>query len=269
MWIEAFAASTIVKVSTSIRNYFWPDDIWAMSEADAGKILKTLVKSSPNIQRLDLCPHKTDFKSPSPNPRGSLLDPPSKLWFEYLAELPLLRHLSLTNGWLTYPSLVAISRLGTLESLDLHIGDFQGFGVPHDHEVDINSDLSDDAFHSLRKLSLSRTTDYGTDRFPTIPKLLRTITELEVHVSRGDEDYGNELPGRTVTSVFPWLIHAPHLKNLRALCSPGRGAPYAFDSLEDLDQMRPLPLQTVELEGVTLGKGQLGFDLDAIWPTVT
>lgn len=33
--------------------------------------------------------------------------------------------------------------------------------------------------------------------------------------------------------------------------------------------MTPLPLQTIELEGISLGKGQLAFDLGVIWPNVT
>lgn len=216
MWIRTCATSSIVEVSTSIRDCFVPNDSWAMSYASALETMDVVVRSCPNIQRLSLFPHLLHDRL-APDPWKPLASPSPKRWFDYLSELPSLRHLEVTNSWLTNISLVAISRLTSLETLDLHLGDFQGFGIPWG----INSDLSDDAFLSLCQLSLSCATSYAMDKFPTIPKLFKTMSELNVHISREEGDNEYISAGSSVTVIFPWVIHAPHLNILRALCPLG------------------------------------------------
>lgn len=264
MWIKTFGADTVVDVSTSIHEYFWPDNIWAMTYACSSETLESLVKRCANVRKLAICPHQICDNSLPYSPYRPPAERSPKLWFDYLTELPSLRHLEVTNGWLTYPCLMALSQLTSLESLDLHLGDFQGFGIPRD----INEEMSDDAFPSLRKLLLSRVSCYRISKFRTLPKLFRNITEFEAHLA--SKDGGFSTSGSSfILGIVPYLVHAPNLKTLRAIGDLYDTGPYRINSPKSLDIMAQLPLESVLLRTISLGKGRLAFNLGVIWPNVT
>lgn len=283
MWIMAFGSDTVRSVLLPRHR---GRNEWKFTYSTASTILDTLVQRCPNITKLSIYPQQdssdssatasldiystsSDGSTPSNTSTSAGISELPKWWYEYLRELPQLSYLSVTDGWLFRPCLIALSQLPNLHTLEFHSETI--FEVQESEVTD--SDLSNEAFSRLRQLSL-----HGLDQDDVvdvlgIQKLLRNITKFEFEHEMALNSF-EERDDWITYEFLPLLVNLPCLKDLRIkeTFSPHmveEDEIYMIAVPEILDVMAKLPLETVYLGSIHLGTTLLELELVSIWPNVT
>lgn len=231
----------------------------------ASGFLEAITKCCPNVEHLVL--HPCDIE----------LDHveyiPSQSWYRYIGVFQKLRRLSITEGWLDYPSLLALSRLPSLKDLDIWPGDLEGFDIPDD----LIRELPPGAFPALRGLALKNLHPFAIAEIFSIRVMFERITHLFIRFNPQELDISNHDGHSPALWRNSWIVHrflpllqnTPCLDNLGVEFSSSEDIVYRIGVPEVLDVMAKLPLRTVHLDHMHLGTGDFDFDLGSIWPKVT
>ncbi|KAG9124390.1 hypothetical protein FRC07_011804 [Ceratobasidium sp. 392] len=237
MWVGAFASPSLVNLEVTAADLAIAPSI---SYSATSFIMEYLTARCPKLERLGLFPC-AEIGTDAEEGEGNLLAFLSGgLFYKYTAHFTTLRHLSCTLAWFQGPPLRILGQLRHLESIDV-------CGI--DDADDMDSELTENSFPSLRSLSLHRPHPYDATQTLWTTQMIKNLTSLYISlemaalVNDGTEEEPLDPAG-------------------------------ALEDIIEIDEsvleiLQKLPLKSLHLGQVRLDNEALDFDFASVWPSVT
>ncbi|KAG9080177.1 hypothetical protein FS749_008104 [Ceratobasidium sp. UAMH 11750] len=264
MWIGAFASPSLVNLLITPSN---PFAVPTVSYAAASFVLKHVTAHCPALQRLGLFPSKEMGGFGEEGESSFLAFLFEEPFYQYVAGVTGLRHLSGTLAWFEDTSLKIIGRLPHLETISI----YSGFDEPGAHG---ELEMADDFFPALRRLEVFHLDPWDIERVIGRKPLLKNLTTfcLEMDMNRidGDEEAPDQLDW-LINDVFPCLANAPHLADLAIKVDPREESESKVYEIGEsvLAILSGLPLVSLLLDNIVLSDEYMNVDPAATWPSLT
>ncbi|KAG8739876.1 hypothetical protein FRC12_016174 [Ceratobasidium sp. 428] len=201
MWVGTFSSPSLVNLEITADNL---SNAPTVSYQAASFIMKSLTVHCPKIESLGLFPSALDGNHVEDAESSLIAFLSGDRFYEYASNLTSLTHLSCTFAWFQVPALRILGRLPHLESIAV-------CGVDH---VDYISELTEDLFPMLRRLTLHGSDHFNASETLKTTQMLKNLTILHVKLDINVDELDTDENTWFVEDFFPLLLNAPLLTNL-------------------------------------------------------